>query len=178
MINLLPAKIKHEQRLNQLSRQINTAIAAIIIMVALAYSAVYFVNFYLSAQVDKNNEILDKTKVEITRLKPYEDDVSSINAKLSKLSSLNSQRYDWATVLADINNSVPSQVQVQSIAIETQTAKVTISAAAETRSDIVKLQAALEALPYFKNMSFESSVFSESNNYYSFSMSGSLEKNK
>lgn len=178
MINLLPAKIKKEQKLGQLSRQINTAILALVIMVGLSYSAVYFVNFYLSSQVEKNNELLNKTKVEITRLKPVEDDITNINAKLTKLSTLDSARYDWSTVLADINNSVPKNIQIQSISIDTKTSRITLSAAAETRSDIVKLQAQLEALPYFKNLAFESSVFSTANNNYTFGMTGTLEKTK
>jgi len=176
MINLLPPKIKHEQKLTQISRQINSAILAMIIMVALTYSAVYFVNSFLSSQLKKSHDNLDSTNVAIANLKPIEDDVSSVNLKITKLDTLKSQRFEWSSVLSDVNNSIPATVRIDSLQIDKKNSKITLSAAAETRSDIVKLQAKLEDLPYFKNMSFQSSVFDEKNSYYTFSMTGTLGK--
>ena len=94
MINLLPPKIKYGQKLSQISRMINSGIFALFLMIALTYSAVYLVNYYISSQTIKNNQMLDQTKVAISKLKPIEDDVNSVNAKLTKLESLKSQRFE------------------------------------------------------------------------------------
>lgn len=176
MINLLPAKIKKEQKLKQISKQINVAIFTLLIMVAMSYTAVYLVDYYLSSQIDKNNDLLEQTRIQIAKLKPIEDDINTTNAKITKLESLKSQRYDWSTIISDINNSVPANVQLKSYDIDAKSNRVTLNASAETRSDIVKLQASLEKLPYFKNLSFSSSTFSEGTDNYNFNMQGDLEK--
>lgn len=176
MINLLPAKIKKEQKLKQISGQVSLAAFTLIIMIGMAYSAVYLVDYFLSGQIEKNNALLDKTKIEIATLKTIEDDINSINAKLGKLNTLKTQRYDWSSAIADINNSTPKNVQIQSILLDNKNSRVSFSAGAETRSDIVKFQAALEDLPFLKNMSFDSSNFNETGGYYTFNMMGTIGK--
>lgn len=176
MINLLPPKIKHEQKLNQISKMVNTGIFALLLMVGLSYSAIYLVDYYISSQMSKNTQLLDQTKFAISKLKPIEDDVNNINSKLGKLDTLKSQRFEWSAVLADLNKSIPQNVQITSLQIDKKNMKFSLGAAAESRSDIVKLQAKLEDLDYFKELSFGSSTYNEKNNYYTFTMSGKLSK--
>lgn len=176
MINLLPEKIKKEQKLKQISKQVNVAVITLLIMVAMSYSAVYLVDYFLSSQIDKNNDLLEQTKTQITKLKPIEDDINSINGKLTKLDALKKQRYEFSAIISDINNSIPAQVKIKSFEIDVPSNKISVSASAETRSDIVLLQASLEDLPYFKDMSFSSSTFNPTDNNYSFGMLGSLTK--
>lgn len=176
MINLLPPKIKHEQKIGQISSQINAAVFALIIMVALTYSAIFLVNFFLSGQLGKIQDNLDKTNVEIAKLKDIESSVTGTNQKLSKLDTYKDQRFEWSSVFVDINNSIPEKVKIDSIQIDQKGSKFVISAAAETRSDIVKLQAKLEDLDYLKNLSFQSSTYNEKESYYTFSMVGTISK--
>lgn len=176
MINLLPAKIKKEQKLKQISKQVNMAMVMILIMICMAYTAVYLVDYFLSSQIDERNALLAQANNDITRLKPIEDDINSINSKITKLSSLKGSRYEWSTVISDINNSVPKSVQIKTLLLDHKDGKIVISAAAETRGDIVKLQASLEDLPYLKNMSFESSTYNDADNNFSFNMTGAIGK--
>lgn len=176
MINLLPEKIKREQKLNQISRMVNSGIFALLLMVGLAYSAVFLVNYFISSQMDKNNQLLDQTRVSISKLKPIEDDVNNINAKISKLDTLKSKRFEWSALLNDFNNSIPKSVQINSLQMDTESQKFSLTAAADSRSDIVKLQAKLQEISYLKDLSFASSTFDDKNDYYTFTMSGKISK--
>ncbi|OQB06699.1 MAG: hypothetical protein BWY19_00049 [bacterium ADurb.Bin212] len=176
MINLLPPKIKKEQKIKKLSVQISGAMLTLLIMVVMTYSAVYFVNFFLDAQLTKNKQQLDETKVEISKLKSIEDDVNTINQKLGKLETLDKDRVEWSAFFKEINSSIPEKVLVNSIQVDKTKKTFSISAAAETRADIVKLQAKLEEMELLKSLSFQSSVFDEKNGFFTFSMYGSIEK--
>ncbi len=156
--------------------QISGAMLTLLIMVVMTYSAVYFVNFFLDAQLTKNKQQLDETKVEISKLKSIEDDVNTINQKLGKLETLDKDRVEWSAFFKEINSSIPEKVLVNSIQVDKTKKTFSISAAAETRADIVKLQAKLEEMELLKSLSFQSSVFDEKNGFFTFSMYGSIEK--
>lgn len=176
MINLLPPQIKKEQKIGQLSRQINVAAISLIIMLSLTYAAVYMIDYYLANQIEKNSQQLDSNLVEIAKLKPIEDDIISTNSKLGKLDQLKKDRFNWSTILSDFNSSTPAQVSIKSLQLDKKTNKVVLSAVAQTRSDIVKFQAKLSELAYLKNISFGNSTFSESDNSYSFTLNGTISK--
>lgn len=176
MINLLPPKIKKEQRVKKISLQVSGASFTVLIMIIMTYSAIFFVNHFLSTQLKKNQQQLEETNVKISQLKEIESEVNSINQKINKIDQVKTGRIEWSSFFRQINNAIPEKVEVRSISVDKNKKTFSISAAAETRADIVKLQAKLEDIDILKNMSFQSSVYEDKNNYYTFSMNGSLEK--
>ncbi len=176
MINLLPPKVKKEQKVKMISGQINIAIVAMGIMVALTYSAVHLVNYFIEKDLNRNNNSLNETNVAISNLKPVRDQVDQINAKINKIDQIKSKRIDWSTFILNFNASIPEKVIITSFQADQEKGTFSISAAAETREEIVKLQGKLESLDNLKNLSFQNSTFDATNNYYTFSMTGVIEK--
>ncbi len=175
MINLLPPKIKKEQKVKLISGQINTAIVVLSIMVALTYTAVHFVNYFLKVVLDRNTQTLTETNIEKVGLKPIREQVDQINTKINKIDQLKSERIEWSIFIQNFNTVIPTKVSISSMSVDKKAGSFNISASAETREDIVKLQARLESLDNLKNLSFQNSTFDSTNNCYNFNMTGILE---
>lgn len=145
-------------------------------MVALTYAAAHFVNFFLKVDLDRNTQSLTETSVAIADLKPIREQVDQINAKINKIDQIKSKRIEWSVFIQNFNTVIPTTVAISSMSIDKKAGNFNISAAAETREDIVKLQARLESLDTLKNLSFQNSTFDSTNNCYNFNMTGSLEQ--
>lgn len=175
MINLLPPSIKKEQKIKKISQQTDGALLTIIIMLVMTFSAIYFIKYLLENQLSKNQKQLDTTIAEIAKLKDVEDKVNLVNLKIAKITKVDQSRTEWSELFLKINNAIPKKVMLKSLQVDKEKKSFTISAAAETRGDIVKLQAKLEEMDELKSLSFHSSNYDENNNYFTFSMEGTLE---
>jgi len=175
MINLLPPNIKNEQKIKRISQQTNGALFTVIIMLIMTFSAIYFVKYLLDNQLSKIKKQLDTTLVEIAKLKDIEDKVNLTNSKIGKIKNIDENRIEWSDFFLRFNNAIPKNVMINSVQIDKEKKTFQVSAAAQTRGDIVKLQAKLEEIDELKNLSFHSSNYNESNDYYTFNMEGSLE---
>ncbi len=173
MLNLLPPKVKKEQKFKQISNQITIAVVSFLLITGLTYSAIYFVNYSLVSQITKNKEQIEEKNKQIDDLKTVQDDVEGINSKITRIEKLQSQRIDWSEFFKDFNEAIPKTVKIESVTIDKKE-KFSISAAAETRADIMGLQAKLEALDNLKEMASTSSTYNDTKKYFTFTMTGTI----
>jgi Tfp pilus assembly protein PilN len=175
-INLIPPQIKREQKLRCYAALVNIVFSVVAIMALLIYAALFLTNQYISsALADAKSQLLEQ-QTKNKELKPVEDAVNSINAKLKKINDLKSVESDWPKAISDINESTPLEVQLTSVLLDRKEKKVSISGFAETRRDIVKLQTKLLGLGYFGNLTFNSSAYNQTDQMYNFTLSGDIVK--
>lgn len=175
-INLIPPQIKTADRNRKVFSFASSVLVVLVLMLAFCYGAIFSLNYSTKNKLGKISETLANEQAKLKNLEKIETEVNSINARLSKISGYQKDRILWSKFLADLNHSTPEQLKLDTFAASDKDKKLTISGAAETRRDIVKLQEKMNALGYWTNLKFNSSTYSETEAMYSFTMTGELKK--
>lgn len=175
-INLIPPKIKLEQKIKRIERSVFLTIFVILLMTLLVYGGLYYAQISISTQLAKTKQELSETEMKVESLKDVENQINTINAKLTKITTLKKQNISWSDVIAKLNASTPEKVKINSFQADRTAKKLTINGAAETRRDIVKFQTKLDSIGYFANLSFSTSTYNETEQYYTFTLTGDIVK--
>lgn len=175
-INLIPPQIKAADRNRKIFSLVFSILLILVLMLIFAYAAVFALDYFAKDELGKTNQTLAEEQAKLKNLADIETEVNGINARLTKISGYQKDRILWSKVLTDLNNSTPEQLKLDNFSAGTKDKKLTISGAAETRRDIVKLQEKLGTLSYWTNLNFNSSTYSETEQMYSFTMTGDLKQ--
>lgn len=175
-INLIPPQIKAADKNRKIFSFISSILAILIIMLVFCYGAIFALDYIAKDELGKTKETLADEQNKLKNLEDIETEVNAINSRLTKIGNYQKDRVLWSGVLADLNHSTPEQLKMDTFSASTKDKKLTITGAAETRRDIVKLQEKLGTLGYWTNLNFNSSTYSETEQMYSFSMTGDLKK--
>ena len=171
-INLIPPRIKKELQLKQILNVIMVSLVAFLAMTVISYGAFLATNYFLSDELSEVSAQLSEQEVKIKNLESLEVDVGTINSKLEKISTLRSESIVWSEFLDIFVASVPEKVQIESMQIDNKAKTVSISGRAQTRRDIVKLEATLNTIEQLSEISFSASVYNAEDDLYTFSMTG------
>lgn len=175
-INLIPPQIKAADRNRKIFSFASTILVIIAIMLIFCYGAIFALDYLAKNELGQTNQTLAEEEAKLKNLESIETEVKDINARLTKIGDYQKGRVLWSKVLTDLNHSTPEQLKMDSFAAGTKDSKLTISGAAETRRDIVKLQEKLGTLSYWTNLKFNSSSYSTTEQMYTFTMTGELKK--
>lgn len=175
-LNLIPPHIKSAESNKKIFSLVFTGFFILILIAGISYGALFTINYLTKNEIAETNQRLTEENTKLKDLEQIEKDVNEINAKLQKIASLKKDRVLWSQVLTDLNHNTPEQLVVNSFAVTTKDKKVIINGSAETRRDIAKLQEKLNVSNFFTNIIFNTSSFTESEDMYTFSMSGELKK--
>lgn len=173
-INLIPPQIKAADRNRKIFSLVFSILLILVLMLIFAYAAVFALDYFAKDELGKTKQTLAEEQAKLKNLTEIETEVNDINARLTKISEYQKSRVLWSKVLTDLDNSTPEQLKMDTFASGTKDKKLTISGAAETRRDIVKLQEKLGTLSYWTNLNFNSSTYSETEQMYSFTMTGDM----
>jgi len=175
-INLIPPQIKAAERNRKIFSLVFSILAILVLMIAFCYGAIFALDYFAQEELGKTKEALAEEQAKIKNLEQIETEVNGINARLTKIGNYQKDRILWSKVMTDLNHSTPEQLKIDTFSAGTKDKKLTISGAAETRRDIVKLQEKLGTLAYWTNINFNSSTYAATESMYSFTMAGELKK--
>lgn len=175
-INLIPPQIKAADKNRKIFSFVSSILVILVIMLIFCYGALFVLDYFSKNELGETKETLADEQNKLKSLESIETEVNAINTRLTKIGNYQKDRILWSKVLTDLNHSTPEQLKMDTFSAGTKDKKMTITGAAETRRDIVKLQEKLGTLGYWTNIKFNSSTYSETEQMYSFSMSGELKK--
>lgn len=175
-INLIPPKIKRQQRAKRLSKVISSALFSILIMILIVFMALYTTDRFLKSELSSSTQNLADTEYKLKSFKDIEDRIGSINTKLLRLNTLKSQNIVWTDVIEKIGLAVPDKVQISGVQMDATGKKFTLSGIAPSRREIVMLQTKLEDSDYFSGVTFGSSSLDDKTNTFTFSLTGDFKK--
>ena len=171
-INLIPPRIKKEQRLRQISKVVFSFFFALLLMSVLVYGAIFMANYYTLEELNSEKGELAEYEVKTKKLEPLEKDVALINSRLNKISELRKNSILWSEFLEIFNNSIPTELNIDSLSVDYQAKTINMAGSAETRREIVKLETKLNTMESLSEVGFSSSTYDETDLNYKFSMTG------
>ncbi len=171
-INLIPPRIKKEQRLRQISKVVFSFFFALLLMSILVYGAIFMANYYTQEELTSAQSELAEYEVKIKKLEPLEKDVTLINSRLNKISELRKNSMLWSEFLEIFNNSTPTELHIDSLSVDYKAKTIVMAGSAETRREIVKLETKLNTMESLTEVGFSSSTYDETDYNYNFSMTG------
>lgn len=177
-INLIPPKLKKEKDFKKILKLVSESLVIIFFMMILVTFTVFAVDFLTKKDTAKLEKDIKTQEDQLVTYKDIESRVTVANSKLEKIDAINSSRILWTTVLKDLANDTPKNVQMKSIAADASTGKITIAGIAATRRDIALLKEKTEESKFFKNVTFYSSSYNTTDDNYSFNLSCELENTK
>lgn len=180
-INLLPPELKQKRITNKKNATlIGSCVVIILVMIiisVLSYSFRSTINSSLKTvqdDIEKNNALLEGDS-EIENLALF------INDRATTADTIDKTRAIWSQVLQELNNSVPSTVQFENLAANSdKSPNFTLQGNTTSEREIIKFKEKLENSVLFKNVSFKSANLSSivtQANKLSFTIDFELEKN-
>ena len=171
-INLIPPIIKKKQQLKQISGILSVTFFTLLIMTAIIYTAIFLANFYTQEELVSAENLLAENEMKIKTLEPLENDVNLINSRLNKVAKLKEDSIVWTDFFELFENSTPTELFIDSLAIDYKAKTITMSGFSESRREIVKLETKLNSMDFLSEVGFSSSSYNADDFNYSFSMAG------
>lgn len=175
-VNLLPPKIKQDKAKEHLARITGTVMFLILAIIIVSTGGIYSANFFAQKDLKSMKNKVSEQNQLLLRYKKTEDGINTINQKLKKIDSVNSQKIFWSDLLNELAKSTPIQIQIKTLSMSQDNKKLNLTGFAETRNDIAKFKEKLEKSQYFTNVTFTSSVHNETQSNYSFNISCDINK--
>jgi len=178
VINLLPPKFKQEKKIKKSVKTISIFLTTILIILLILTGGILAADYFSKKDLDKvADKIAEQDKL-LLRYKDTENNIKTVNSKLSKVESANRSRILWSNLLIELSKLTPAQVQIKTLTLDQRTKKVTLTGYAETRSDIARFKEKMSSSKYFKNVTFSSSVHNEQQGNFSFNISSEIGETK
>lgn len=176
-INLIPPKIKAEQRAQKAGALITYVLFLSFILLIISTIAVVAANQFLNLEIQKTESKTSEANNSLSQYKSLEDSVTSTNKKIDSLSKADSERVLWSNILTELSSIAPSTLQIKTINLSSDTKKITLNGTAASRTNIATLKDNMESSNKFKNITFSSSTLEDSGSF-TFNMSCELEEIK
>lgn len=161
-INLLSPELK----MRRIVAKRNASLASLCVVIILVMAIIGVVAKSLESTVDaylnvaKNN--IEKDTSQIDQYQDLQDLALLINDRWKAAQAIDEKKVSWSQVLQDLNNSVPSVVQFESLTVNSdKSPNFVLQGNTTTDREIIKFKEKLEESPFFKNVSFKSSNLSE-----------------
>ncbi|PID52333.1 MAG: hypothetical protein CR972_02550 [Candidatus Moraniibacteriota bacterium] len=161
--NLLPESQKEHLRTQKVLRTIMEQEIYILIVFSIAFLSLFAIYFLLNAETNVMKEI----ERDITDKRGYNEVVEihqklkDVHVQLDNIDALNKKMIDWSKFFVLLSDNFPESVSVNKLSISAE--KVSISAIAETREDIVDLKARMKEVKIDGKQCFQKINVPESN---------------
>lgn len=175
-INLLPPQVKKGKKLQSAFREAYFGFIAIFILLAALVLAFYVYNLIvLNGSRSFENKIADLNS-QMPQFKETENKIIEINAKLSKIDAIATQRTLWSDILNKISSATPKNTRIKNLSLNGDNNTILLTGTVLSRKEVAQMKEKLESLGDFKNVTFSSSSYNQASNDYSFSLSFELNK--
>lgn len=175
-INLVPPKIKKEQRLRKTSGQVIYFAFSVLLILIVFTAAIFIADRFLAKETEKIDQKISETNVSLKNYKDLEDNITYVNKKIDSLSKADSERTLWSNHITELANITPKNVQIKSLSLNSDSKKITLTGVASSRKDIAMLKDNMETSSKFKNVTFTSSTLEANTGSFTFNMSCEIEE--
>ena len=150
-LNIIPLELKRENKLKNLSRSINVAVA-VITMSVFTYTVIivgcrFFLNNYYQ-EISSQNVLVTKNTDN------YSKQIKEINKQIASIETAQKDSIAWPPLLAAVFNNVPNDIKLNSITFNKIDNKLNINGVAGTRTSLIELREFLENNKNFSVISF------------------------
>ncbi len=174
VINLLPPKFKQEKKIRKSVKTVSIFLLTIFIILLILTGGILAASYFTKEDLKKIDARIAEQEKILFRYKETEDEIKTVNTKLSKIESVNNNRVFWSILLIELSKLTPSQVQIKTLTMDQKNKKTTLTGFAETRNDIARFKEKMSSSKYFKNVTFSSSVHNEEQRNFSFNISAEI----
>ena len=176
-INIKP-KIKEQIKERSYNLSLLIICVVLIVIISITSLTMYLINLSLTNKIKKVEVQIESQQTENASLIELSKNVEKINKKLGEVKDLEQKRIIWSSILKEITNKVPQDLQINQFAYYTEKGKEKgeISGTSSSLSPIMQFRKDLEKINYFINVDFESAS-QKSDNSFEFKFTLTL-KNK
>lgn len=161
-MNLLPPEIKAKNSKGKQSANV-FSICLVVLVIILVLGAVEssLKTNLLQPQLDSSQAELSKANTDIASFEKQQQEALFINDRAEATTKILDKQTAWASVIQDLANSVPVEVQFVSLSADTEkTPNFVLQGTTNTERDAIKFKEKLENSPLFKEVAFKSSTTS------------------
>jgi Tfp pilus assembly protein PilN len=160
-INLLPPELK----MQRIMAKRNASLIGICVVSILVFALLGIIGRSLESTISSNlNNAKNSTEQDSSQLNQYQDQQDLallINDRWQETQKIEANRVYWSQALQELSNSVPTDVQVESLVIDSEkTPNFVLTGNTTSDREVIKFKDKLESSSFFKNVSFKSSGLS------------------
>lgn len=173
-VNLIPPKFKKEKELRKTVSFVFSFLILIFLILVVLACIIYTADLKSKSDLAKVQSRINDQEASLIKLADIEKKVETINSKFTKIEGADKKRVVWSNAIEDIASRTPTQMQIKSLTLNSDTNKISVTGAAATRSDIANFKDKMEQSKYFKNVTFFSSTENSEGQDFSFDLSCEL----
>lgn len=161
-MNLLPPEIKAKnQKGKQSANVFSICLVVLVVILVLGIVESSLKTNLLQPQLDTSQAEMTKATTDLAGFKKQQEQALFIADRAETTTKILSTQTVWASVIQDLANSVPIEVQFVSLTADTEkTPNFVLQGTTNTERDAIKFKDKLESSTLFKDVAFKSSTTS------------------
>lgn len=149
-LNLLSPTQKEYLRYEQAYLHVRTVMWLMVIFTVIVSALLLVARLMLQ---DNYATVLTTTTLVNEKNRAVDKDIAELNKNLKAVEGIQADFVKWSTIVLDINNAIPENIEVTFINLEQKTRVFNLHGKALKRDDFLILKQSLETLPYFEELS-------------------------
>lgn len=139
-LNLVPEYIKEEQKMNRILN-LNTKVLMFLGFSIIISSAITLYSKYALEKM--NLEYLIQDAIITNNAKDYNNKVKQINERISTISKIQLENFEWPTFLTRFASFIPPNISITNASFNHNTDTISLTGTAKQRDDLLKLRSNL-----------------------------------